>query len=133
VNYPTCKGIVKLDPKKGGVVLPKTPPMTTDVECPKCEAPLYLRMSKRGLWMSCSKFPKCRGRVGFAKLDEEKQQELEKAWEKHEKENPVPQIKTIDGQVVHEGYVPEILGEDDKADQGESGGAEESYASSDAA
>src|SRR5262249_12677701 len=36
VNYPTCKGIVRLDKRKGTVVLPKPPPLLTDLECPKC-------------------------------------------------------------------------------------------------
>jgi len=112
-NYPTCKGIVKLDPKKGMVVHPKTPPLTTDIPCPKCEAPLYLRDSKRGLWLSCSTFPKCRGRMGFAKLETDKQTELEKRWAEHQKQNPVEPIRTLDGEVVSDAYVPRVLGEDE--------------------
>ncbi|MEX0887041.1 MAG: type I DNA topoisomerase [Phycisphaeraceae bacterium] len=105
-NYPQCKGIVKLDAKKGTVVLPKAPPLTTDVPCPKCESPLYMRDSKRGFWLSCSKFPKCRGRLGWAKVEEEKQQELEKAWTSHIKENPMPTLQRVDGREVQEGEVP---------------------------
>ncbi len=105
-NYPTCKGIVKLDPKKGTVVLPKAPPLTTDVPCPKCDAPLYMRDSKRGFWLSCSRFPKCRGRVGWTKLEEEKQQELEKAWQAHSRENPTPKLYHVDGREVQEGETP---------------------------
>ena len=37
IDYPKCKGIVKLNAKKGTVVLPKAPPLTTDLACPKCE------------------------------------------------------------------------------------------------
>jgi DNA topoisomerase-1 len=116
-NYPEVQYIVKLDPKKGHVVLPKAPPMTTDVLCPTCgedtEATLYLRDSKRGLWLSCSRFPKCRGRVGFAKLEEDKQAELEKAWKAHLKDNPIPEIRTAAGHVIAEGeeYVPLVAGE----------------------
>ena len=117
-NYPEVKYIVKLDPKKGHVVLPKVPPMETDVPCPKCgeetEANLYLRDSKRGLWLSCSRFPKCRGRVGFNKLDEPKQAELEKAWKQHEADNPTPEIVTTSGHVIteEETYLPEVAGEE---------------------
>lgn len=112
VNYPTCKGILKLDPKKGSMVLPKTPPLTTDVPCTKCGAPLYLRTSKRGFWLSCSTFPKCRGRVAWSALEEDKQKTLEKAWETHFKENPVPVIHTGGGKVVEEGYLPIIINQD---------------------
>ena len=92
--------------------------METDVPCPKCgeetEANLYLRDSKRGLWLSCSRFPKCRGRVGFNKLDEEKQAELEKAWKQHEADNPTPEIITTSGHVIteEETYLPEVAGEE---------------------
>ena len=111
VDYPTCKGIVNIDPKKHTVKLPKTPPYLTDLPCPKCESPLNMRDSKRGLWLSCSAFPKCRGREAWSKIDEAKQAELEKAWQQHVKDHPVPQIKTVDGQVVDENYVPKIADE----------------------
>ncbi len=108
-DYPTCKGIVNIDPKKGTVKLPKTPPYLTDIECPKCEdSPLNMRSSKRGLWLSCSAFPKCRGRLAWSTLEDDKKEELEKAWAKHEKENPVPQITTVQGNVVDEGYIPTV-------------------------
>ncbi len=110
-NYPEVKYIVKLDPKKGHVVLPKTPPLLTDVECTKCEnAPLYMRESKRGPWLSCSTFPKCRGRVAFSKLEEDKQAELLAKWDAHCKENPVPEIRTITGHVItdEEQYLPQV-------------------------
>ncbi len=113
-TYPDVQFIVKLDPKKGHVVLPKTEPFETDITCPKCEErPLYLRDGKNGLWLSCSGFPKCRGRVGFTTLEDDKQAELEKAWKKHEKEHPVPEIKTTDGRVLKEGdnYIPVLAGD----------------------
>ena len=111
-NYPTCKGIVKLDPKKGTVVLPKPPPLLTDLACTKCDSPLNLRRSKRGPWLSCSAFPKCRGRMGWTTLDDDKQAELEKALAKHEDDNPQPQIRNTQGQVIPEGYAPQITDED---------------------
>jgi DNA topoisomerase-1 len=115
-NYPDVQYILKLDPKKGHVVLPKAPPMTTDILCPTCgedtEATLYLRDSKRGLWLSCSRFPKCRGRVGFNKLEDDKQSELEKAWKQHLAENPIPEIRTTSGHVITEDeqYLPIVVG-----------------------
>jgi len=112
-NYPSCKGIVKLDAKKGTVVLPKPPPLQIDVVCPKCDAPLNMRRSKRGPWLSCSRFPKCRGRVGWKGLDESKQAELEKALARHEAQNPQPQVRNTAGQVIGEDYVPNIVNNGD--------------------
>jgi len=109
-NYPDVKFILKLDPKKQTVVLPKTAPMTSDIVCPKCEEhPMYVRDSKRGLWLSCSNFPKCRGRVGFTSLEEDKQKEIEEAWTKWEKDHPTPTIVNTDGEVIADGYEPRIV------------------------
>ncbi len=116
-NYPEVQYILKLDPKKGHVVLPKPPPMQTDIPCPKCgeetDAKLLVRDSKRGLWLSCSRYPKCRGRESFNKLDEAKQKELEQAWAKHLRDNPVPEIRTASGHVITEDeeYHPIIAGD----------------------
>ena len=126
-NYPEVKYILKLDPKKGTVVLPKTPPLTTDIECPKCGNPLYLRTSKRGFWLSCSKFPKCRGRLAWSAVEEDKQQALEQAWAQHEKENPVPEIRTVDGRVVEEGYMPRIAGEDTETSDSDGAVSDDDY------
>lgn len=111
VNYPKCKGILKLDPKKQTVVLPKIPPLATDVACPKCGAALNLRTSKRGYWLSCSTFPKCRGRVAWAALSETKQKQLDEAWRRHEAENPAPVVRNTAGQVLPDAYLPKIQGE----------------------
>ena len=108
-NYPEVKFILKLDPKKGTVVLPKTEPMVSEIQCPKCEEhPLYVRDSKRGLWLSCSNFPKCRGRVAFSSLEEEQQKRIETNWEAWVDEHPLPVIKTIDGKLVEDGYEPKL-------------------------
>ena len=112
-TYPTCKGVVNLDRKKGTVKLPKPPPLLIeDVHCPKCESALNLRRSKRGPWLSCSKFPKCRGRLAFNSLEEKKQKELEKILAAHEAANPVPTIVTTDGRILREDepYVPKVEG-----------------------
>jgi len=112
VDYPTCKGIVNIDPKKGTVKLPKPPPMLTDLVCSKCGGAMNLRRSKRGPWLSCSKFPKCRGRMGWTTVDEDTQKKLEEALAKHEAEHPQPQIHTTDGCVIGDDYVPQITSED---------------------
>jgi DNA topoisomerase-1 len=113
-NYPDVKFVLNLDPKKGFVKLPKTPPITLeDEECPKCKAPLYLREGKRGLWLACSTFPKCRARPSMKDFDAKHKEALQKAWDKHQVENPAPQIKTKDGKLLTDDdkYVPQIVGE----------------------
>jgi DNA topoisomerase-1 len=110
--YPDCKGVVNLD-RKGNVKPPSAPPLAIEMECPKCDATtMNLRRGKRGPWISCSRYPKCRGRVGFKSLDEDRQAELEQALQAHEKENPQPVIRTLDGQPVGENYQPQTVGED---------------------
>jgi DNA topoisomerase-1 len=114
-NYPACDGIVKVDPKKGTVVLPKPPPLQIDVPCPKCSSPLNLRRSARGPWLSCSNFPKCRGRGAWSSIEEKKQEELLKALDAHEASNPVPEIRNTSGQVIGDDYIVNVSGGDDTA------------------
>jgi DNA topoisomerase-1 len=106
-KYPDCDGIVNLD-KKGFVAPPKVAPLLTDLPCPKCEAPLNLRRGARGPWLSCSKFPKCRGRLGWNLLDEKTKAHWEKALQAHEKAHPQPIILKVDGNPVGESYRPQI-------------------------
>jgi DNA topoisomerase-1 len=110
-NYPEVKFILKLDPKKGTVVLPKTPPLTTGAPCPKCGEPLNMRDSKRGYWLSCSTFPKCRGRGKWGDIDEAQQKELDARWHEHVKQNPLPEIRNTAGQLIGEDYLPKLLDE----------------------
>jgi DNA topoisomerase-1 len=106
IKYPECDGIVNLD-KKGHVSPPKVSPLLTDLRCPKCDAPLNLRRGARGLWLGCSKFPKCRGRLGWATLDAEVKKRWENAFEKHEEAFPTPMLRKTDGSPIEEGYTPQ--------------------------
>jgi DNA topoisomerase-1 len=108
VRYPECDGIVNLD-KKGFISPPKIPPLLTDLPCPKCEAPLNLRRGARGPWLSCSKFPKCRGRLRWTSLEEKTKRKWERALETHEKTHPQPIIQKIDGNPIGDAYRPQIL------------------------
>jgi DNA topoisomerase-1 len=67
--------ILNID-RKGAIKFPAPPPLVTDIPCAKCGAPLNLRDGKRGPWLGCSAFPKCRGREAFTKLPEAEQQDL---------------------------------------------------------
>ena len=111
-RYPDCDGIVKID-RKGFVAAPKPPPLViAELPCPKCGKPLALRSGKRGPWLSCSTYPKCRGRESWTKLSEPDQKKWELALLNHEKQHPVTTIKLLDGRPVPENYKPRIEGAD---------------------
>ncbi|MBN1625180.1 MAG: type I DNA topoisomerase [Deltaproteobacteria bacterium] len=106
IKYPECDGILNLD-KKGFIIPLKVPPLLTDLACPKCEAPLNIRRGARGPWLSCSKFPKCRGRQGWARLDDKIKNRLEKGLEEHEKVHPQPIIRNLNGDPLGTDYRPQ--------------------------
>jgi DNA topoisomerase-1 len=64
-----CETIVNLD-KEGKPLPPKTK-VITPVKCEKCGSSMILRDSKRGPFLGCSSFPKCRATKQVAKLDPE--------------------------------------------------------------
>ena len=70
---PSCTTIINLD-KEGKPQPPKVKIQTT-VACEKCGSPMILRDSKRGPFLGCSSFPKCRSTRMMKKLvgDELKQ------------------------------------------------------------
>jgi DNA topoisomerase-1 len=53
-----CETIINLD-KQGNPMPPKAK-VLTPVKCEKCGSPMILRNSKRGPFLGCSTFPKCR-------------------------------------------------------------------------
>jgi DNA topoisomerase-1 len=72
---PTCATIINLD-KEGKPLPPKAPPIQTGMKCEKCgTGNMLLRDGKRGPWLGCSNFPKCRAMKNLAKL-EGKEKEL---------------------------------------------------------
>jgi len=64
-----CETIVNLD-KEGKPLPPKTK-VVTPVKCEKCGSNMILRDSKRGPFLGCSAFPKCRATKQVAKLEGE--------------------------------------------------------------
>ncbi len=120
-KYPECDGIVNLD-KKGFIKHPTCPPLLIDeIKCNKCQAPVNLRRGKRGPWLSCSAFPKCRGRVGWTTLDEEQKKALELKLLNHENENPVARICDMNGNPLGDEHIPVALPDlpDEEAEQAE--------------
>lgn len=64
---PSCETIINLD--KEGRPLPPKVKIQTTVPCEKCGSPMILRDSKRGPFLGCSAFPKCRATKQVAKLE----------------------------------------------------------------
>jgi DNA topoisomerase-1 len=68
-DYPQCKTTLRLD-KQGNVMPPKPPPQATGIKCYKCkEGELVVRQGKKGPFLGCARFPKCRTIVSFKHLD----------------------------------------------------------------
>ncbi len=57
-GYPACKNTFSLDAQGNKVA--STGPIVTDRLCEKCGKPMVLRSSKRGEFLGCSGYPKCR-------------------------------------------------------------------------
>ncbi|MFO0873210.1 MAG: topoisomerase DNA-binding C4 zinc finger domain-containing protein [Phycisphaerales bacterium] len=102
-NYPEMKFVVNVD-KRGRIKLPAPPPIVVaELSCDKCGKPMNLRSGKRGPWLGCSGFPKCRGRMPWTKVDEALRATLEKRLDEHTKANPQVVLRRHDGRVVPDG------------------------------
>ncbi|MHC4912438.1 MAG: type I DNA topoisomerase [Planctomycetota bacterium] len=79
-DYPNCKTILKLD-KEGNALPPAPPAEPTGVKCYKCKGgELVIRKSKRGPFLGCNKFPKCRTIISHKQLDKLKQLQEGGQW-----------------------------------------------------
>jgi len=79
-GYPDCKTILSLD-KEGNVLPPKPPPEPTGIKCYKCkDGRLLIRQSKKGPFLGCGRFPKCRTIISIKELDHLKQLQEEGRW-----------------------------------------------------
>ena len=95
-SYPKCNTLLNLS-KQRHVEPMKIPPVQTDLACPKCGSPMNLRVGKRGPWLGCSKFPKCRGRMAWNTLDEGVRAHWETVMEEHRKAHPAVTLMMVDG------------------------------------
>ena len=79
-DYPECKTIVKMD-KEGNPLPPKPPAEPSGLKCHKCKTgELVIRQSKRGPFLGCNKFPRCRTIVSMKKIDELKALAADGKW-----------------------------------------------------
>ncbi len=64
-GYPECKTTLNFKRDEAGKVVPlpraPQPKMPeVDIKCEKCEKPMVIRMSRRGPFLACSGYPKCK-------------------------------------------------------------------------
>jgi len=79
-GYPECKTILNLD-KDGNILPPKPPPEPTGIKCYKCkEGELVVRQSKKGPFLGCNKFPKCRTIISIKQVEKLKKLQAEGNW-----------------------------------------------------
>jgi len=79
-GYPDCKTTRALD-KQGNVLPPKPAPEPTGIKCYKCKGgELVVRQSKKGPFLGCNKFPKCRTIISYKELDNLKRLQEDGRW-----------------------------------------------------
>ena len=79
-GYPECKTTQKVD-KEGNVLPPKDPPKPTGLKCYKCdEGELVIRQSKRGEFMGCNRFPRCRTIISIKQRENLAQLQEQGVW-----------------------------------------------------
>jgi len=79
-DYPTCKTTLRLD-KEGNPLPPKPKPDPTGIKCYKCKSgELVIRQSKRGPFLGCNRFPRCRTIVNAKSMDRLKELQATGEW-----------------------------------------------------
>lgn len=69
-NYPKCKNVAQVPAGVHVKKKPGPPPEEAGVSCEKCGRPMVIRTGRRGKFISCSGFPRCRNAKPFEKLEE---------------------------------------------------------------
>ncbi|MBI4422756.1 MAG: topoisomerase DNA-binding C4 zinc finger domain-containing protein, partial [Elusimicrobia bacterium] len=68
-GYPACKITYSLDAE--GKKIEGSRPLATSRGCEKCGKPMWLRLGKRGHFLACSGFPRCRNLKPVGKVEAE--------------------------------------------------------------
>lgn len=103
-GYPNCKNTYSLD--ANGNKIEGSRPIITSRPCNKCQSPMWMRLGKRGHFLACSGFPKCRNLKPLSKddaqkyLDEEEVKKKERAAAKAAR--PAGADAAPDGETVAE-------------------------------
>ena len=64
-GFPECRNTMPLA-EDGKTPLPKAVPEVTEYNCDQCNKPMLVKESKRGKFLGCSGFPKCRSTMQLA-------------------------------------------------------------------
>ncbi len=79
-GYPECKTVQKID-KQGQILPPKPPAEPTGIHCHKCSSGEFVvRQSKKGPFLGCNRFPKCRTIVSMKHLDSLRKWQADGQW-----------------------------------------------------
>jgi len=78
--YPNCKNIKNFVRGDDGefIITKKVEAVKTDIDCDRCGAKLVIRTSRRGEFLGCSTFPKCRNIKNFEKDEDDNIKIVEK-------------------------------------------------------
>ncbi|MBI5597535.1 MAG: type I DNA topoisomerase [Elusimicrobia bacterium] len=81
-GYPACKNTFSID--ANGNIVEGSRPIVTERKCNKCGSAMWMRQGKRGHFLACSGFPRCRNLKPLSRDDAEtlKQEAEAKAGEK---------------------------------------------------
>ncbi|NIA07530.1 MAG: type I DNA topoisomerase [Actinobacteria bacterium] len=85
-GYPECDNT---SPLPEGIRLaskPKAPAEPAGIDCEKCGKPMVIRSGRRGKFIACSGFPRCRNTKPLPQNDEDKDEEKKKKKKEKEKE-----------------------------------------------
>ena len=78
--YPACKTTLRLD-KQGNALPQRQPPEPSGIKCYKCkDGELVIRQSKKGPFLGCNNFPRCRTIVNIKQMDKLKQLQEDGQW-----------------------------------------------------
>ncbi|MBB5021119.1 type I DNA topoisomerase [Desulfurispira natronophila] len=88
-GYPECKNPKSFRKREDGTIeiVEKKPAEPTDIKCEKCGAIMVIRVSRRGEFLACSAFPKCRNTKNMER-DEDGKAVIK------EKKKPAPKKKS---------------------------------------
>ncbi|MCX7824897.1 MAG: type I DNA topoisomerase [Verrucomicrobiae bacterium] len=64
--YPKCKSTMNFSRDAEGRIVPQIPE-DTGIKCDKCGEPMLIRASRRGPFLACSGYPKCRNAMSFTR------------------------------------------------------------------
>jgi len=79
-DYPNCKTVQRLD-KEGRPMAKKPPAEPTGIKCHRCKTGEFvIRQSRRGPFLGCNKFPRCRTLLGIAHLEHLKELQAAGQW-----------------------------------------------------